>query len=98
VAEILLAQGWLFRGLAALTLVVELGAPLALLGRRAALVWVVAVIGFHIGVVALMAILFPFAMSGVAFAPFFRPERFVEWVRARARRISSSRGARSPAG
>lgn len=98
VAEILLSQAWLFRGLAVLTLVVEVGAPLALLGRRAAQVWIAAVIGFHIGVVALMSILFPFAMSGVAFAPFFRAERFVEWVRARWRRISWSRASRSAAG
>ncbi len=86
VAEILLGQTWLFRGLGMLTLVVELGAPLALLGRRVALVWALAVIAFHLGVFALMAILFPFPMSGVAFAPFFAPERLVEWARARVSR------------
>lgn len=97
-AELLLGQAWLFRGLALLTLVVEVGAPLALLGRRAALVWVLGVIGFHLGVFALMAILFPFAVTGVAFAPFFSPERLVEWVRSRSRSIRWSRAARADGG
>ncbi|HWM88934.1 MAG TPA: HTTM domain-containing protein [Kofleriaceae bacterium] len=98
VAELLLGQVWLFRGLAVLTLVVELGAPLALLGRRIALVWVVAVLGFHFGVFALMAILFPFPMTGVAFAPFFRPERLIEWVRGRVRRLRGQIEPRREAG
>jgi uncharacterized membrane protein YphA (DoxX/SURF4 family) len=91
VAELLLGQTWLFRGLALLTLVVELGAPLALIGRRVALVWVIAVVAFHLGVFALMAILFAFPLSGVAFAPFFAPERVIEWARRRARRFRDSR-------
>jgi hypothetical protein len=88
IAELFLEEAWLFRGLAIFTLVVELGAPLALLGRRIALVWIGAVLGFHLGVVALMWILFQFPVSGVAFAPFLRPERLVEWVRRRAFRSS----------
>lgn len=95
IAEALLGQGWLFRGLALLTLVVELGAPIALLHRRAALVWVLAVIGFHLGVLALMAIFFPFPLSGVAFAPFFRAERVTGGLAARLRRF---RASRRPAG
>ena len=95
IAEALLGQAWLFRGLAVLTLVVELGAPIALLHRRAALVWVLSVIAFHLGVLALMAIMFPFPLSGVAFAPFFRPERVIGWGAARIRRF---RARRTPAG
>jgi hypothetical protein len=93
--EALLGQVWLFRALAVLTLVVELGAPLALLGRRAALAWIGAVIAFHLGVLALMWILFAFPLSGIAFAPFLRPERLVDWARRRwaALRARSSRGA-----
>jgi hypothetical protein len=95
IAEVLLGQAWMFRALAVLTLVVELGAPLALLHRRVAAVWVLAVIAFHLGVLALMTILFPFPLSGVAFAPFFRAERVTGWAAARARRF---RARRSPAG
>jgi hypothetical protein len=89
-AEVLLDQAWLFRGLAALTLVVEIGAPLALLGGRILRIWIAAVIAFHLGVLALMTILFPFPILGVAFAPALRAERFVgrvaAWVRRRQRR------------
>jgi hypothetical protein len=88
-AELFLDHTWLFRALAVLTVVVELGAPLALLHRRLALVWVVVVIGFHFGVLGLMAILFPFPMSGIAFAPFFRAERPVAWLRSRRGRPRS---------
>jgi hypothetical protein len=95
IAEALLGQVWLFRGLAILTLVVELGAPIALLHRLAARAWVLAVLGFHLGVLALMAIFFPFPLSGVAFAPFLRPERVTGWIGAR---IRSSRSSRAPAG
>ncbi len=95
IAEALLGQAWLFRSLAVLTLIVELGAPLALLHRRAAAVWVLAVIAFHLGVFALMAILFPFPLSGIPFAAFFRAERVTDWIGARVKRF---RAGRSPAG
>jgi len=95
IAEALLGQVWLFRALAVLTLVVELGAPIALLHRRAALAWVLAVIAFHLGVLVLMAIMFPFPLSGIAFAPFFRAERVTAWAAARFKKF---RARRSPAG
>jgi hypothetical protein len=91
IAEALLGQAWLFRGLAVLTLVVELGAPIALLHRRAALAWVLAVLGFHLGVLVLMTIFFPFPLSGVAFAPFFRAERVTAWIGARLRKLRAGR-------
>lgn len=93
IAELALPYGWLFNGLALLTLVVEVGAPLALIHRRIAALWVAGVIGFHLGVLALMAILFPFPISGVAFAPMFRAERFIEGVRARWRRLRKRRAS-----
>jgi hypothetical protein len=55
--------------LAVLTLAVELGAPLALLGDKVARWWSLAAWLFHVGVLALMAILFPYPLSGFAFAP-----------------------------
>jgi hypothetical protein len=58
-----------------LALAVELGAWLALAGGRWRTAWVVAAWLFHVGVLALMAILFPYQLSGVAFAPFFPLER-----------------------
>jgi hypothetical protein len=60
---------------------VELGAPVALLGRRIAAAWAALAWSFHLGVLALMAIAFPYPLLGVAFLPFFRAER----LRRRAR-------------
>lgn len=64
-----------FPVLGAVTLLLELGAPLALLGRRVAWVWVLGIWGFHVGVVVLMAIGFSYPLSGCAFASLFAVER-----------------------
>jgi len=72
---LLLAVPWLFRGLAALSLVLELGAPLALLGRRIAHGWVLAVWTFHLGVLLMMFIFFPYQLLGFAYLCFFEVER-----------------------
>ena len=71
----LVGHGWLFPPLAAATLAIELGAPLALLGGRVARAWAAAAWAFHAGVVAVMAIVFPYPLLGIAFAPFFEVER-----------------------
>jgi hypothetical protein len=71
----LVGQAWLFPLLAMVTVTVELGAPVALRGGRWRTAWVVAAWLFHVGVLAVMAILFPYQLSGVAFAAFFRLER-----------------------
>lgn len=73
----LVAHGWVFPPLAVMSLLIELGAPLALLHRRVALVWAAAAWGFHVGVVVLMAIVFPYQLTGVAYASFFPLERLV---------------------
>jgi hypothetical protein len=71
----LVSHGWLFPPLAAATLAVELGAPLALLSHRIARWWALAAWVFHVGVFAVMWIVFPYPLLGVAFAPFFAVER-----------------------
>jgi hypothetical protein len=76
-----------FLVLAVLTVALELGAPVALLGRRIAAVWAVAAWSFHIGVEALMAIPFPYQLSFVAYAAFFDVERGFDFVRARGVRL-----------
>ncbi len=83
----------LFRVLGVMTLLLELGAPLALLGGRFARTWAVGAYAFHLGVVALMAIAFPYPLSGVAYASFFRVERLAEtkvglWLRTRGERLA----------
>jgi len=78
----LVGQGWLFPPLAAVSLFLEVAAPLALLGRRIAKVWCVAAWSFHVGVLAVMAIMFHYPVLGVAYASFFAVERLGERVLA----------------
>jgi hypothetical protein len=85
VAPHLVGRDWIFRPFALVTLLVELGAPLALLGGRIRSVWVVAAWSFHLGVLVLMAILFPYPLLGFAFAPLFRVERLATLVAPRRR-------------
>jgi hypothetical protein len=63
-----------FQGLGILSIALELGAPLALVHRRIGHVWSLLVFGFHWGVLALMAIGFPFQLTGLAFVPFLAIE------------------------
>lgn len=63
-----LAHGWVFPPLAAASVAVEIGSPAVLWGGRVRTAWVIAAWAFHAGVLALMAILFPYQSSGVAFA------------------------------
>ena len=77
---------------ASLTLLVELSAPVALLGRRWATAWVAAAWLFHAGIVALMAITFPYPLSLVAFAPLFRCERPFQAIARWRAVVSGARG------
>jgi hypothetical protein len=74
-----------FVPLAWLSMVLELGAPLALLHRHIARVWAIGMWCFHAGVLAIMAILFAYPLSGLAFAPFFAVERPTRALAARVR-------------
>lgn len=65
----------LVRALALFTLIVELGAPVALTSRRAALGWVLLAWSFHAGVLVSMAIGFFYPLTGFAFASFLPVER-----------------------
>lgn len=79
-------------GLSWLTLGVELGAPLALVSRRFARLWVVLAWGFHAGILATMAIGFFYPLTLVAFAPLLDAERAIArgatWLAARRARTA----------
>ena len=77
---------WLFPPLAATSLGVELGAPLALLHRRVGVLWAALAWGFHLGVLVLMFILFHYPLLGFAFASFLPVEKLGELVERRLRR------------
>ncbi|PRP90249.1 Vitamin K-dependent gamma-carboxylase [Enhygromyxa salina] len=74
-----------FVPLAWMSMVLELGAPIALLGRRLAWAWTIGMWCFHIGVAAIMAIVFAYPVSGLAFAPLFAVEVPALSLAARAR-------------
>lgn len=83
----------LFPPLAAAALLVELGAPLALLHRRLAVAWCALSWAFHVGVLAVMWIVFHYPLLGLAYAPFFALERGlvrVPWFAAAVRAPSSA--------
>lgn len=84
--------GWVWPPIAVLTLLVEFGAPLAVLGGRLRTVWLVAAWAFHVGVFVLMAISFPFQLFGVAYVAFLRVEVAEASLRARWRRRRTATG------
>jgi uncharacterized membrane protein YphA (DoxX/SURF4 family) len=88
----LVRHAWPFSALAWLTMIVELGAPLALLGRRWAALWVSAAWGFHAAILATMAIVFPYQLSLLAYLSLFPIERAStlrpgRWLLAKVRRL-----------
>ena len=84
----------MFPPLALLTMLVELGAPLALLNRRSALVWLGAAWSFHLGVLLMMSIAFIYQLSGVAYLSFLPLERGLAFVERRRQRRDSARSRR----
>jgi len=85
-ASTVLSHAWLFPPMAAFAVLVELGAPVALLGGRWRDVWVGAAWLFHLGILVLMTTFFPYQLSGVAYASMFRAERLPRTLVAPFRR------------
>lgn len=84
-------QLWLFTAFGVGTLILELGAPLALLSGWIAAVWVPSILLMHWGISLIMGIEFPYQLSGVAFAPFIPLDRVLGWFRpARASALAAS--------
>ncbi len=92
----IVSHGWLLRPAAVVAVVLELAAPVALLGGRPRTVWVVLTWAMHLAIAALMFVVFPFPVSGVAFACFFRLERLPSALGRLVARASTGRiGGRS---
>lgn len=89
-----LAQTWWWGPIALATLVVELGAPVAVLWRPARRWWAAAAWAFHVGIVALMAIVFAYPLSGAAYASLLELERPLWWWRRRRIALAASPPAR----
>lgn len=69
---------WILPPMAAATVVLELGAPVAFLRHRVRDVWVVGIWTMHVAIFAFMLVGFPYPLFGVAFAPFYRIERLFQ--------------------
>lgn len=74
-----------FVPLAWLSVLLELGAPLALLHRRMLRLWALGMWSFHLGVALIMAIVFAYPLSGIAFAPIFAIDEPLRRLAARLR-------------
>lgn len=90
IAEHVIGHPSLFRVGVWFTLVVELGAPMVFFGRRLRRAWMAMAWTFHLGVLALMAVLFPYPLFGVAFASMLPCERLV--MSRSSGRVRSARG------
>lgn len=78
VGRALYPHAWMFTGMAVISLVLELGAPLALVDRRLGRVFAVGAFAMHWGIKVIMRITFPYNLSGVMYLPLLlmpRPER-----------------------
>ena len=83
----LLSHAWIFPPMAAFAVLVELGAPVALLGGRWRNAWVAGAVVFHLGILVLMTTFFPYPLSVVAFASMFAVERLPPAVAGAWRRV-----------
>ncbi|MFW2381788.1 MAG: HTTM domain-containing protein [Acidimicrobiales bacterium] len=80
VAPYVIGKNWLMGPMAVGGVLIELAAPLALLGGRWRRWWVVAVLTFHLATAATMMVWFPYQGLGFALLPLFRVERLLDHV------------------
>lgn len=78
---------WVLAPFAVATVVLELGAPVAMLGGRLRNIWVGAVWGMHVGIALTMWIGFPLVLWGIAYAPMFSIEDAGEALARRVTRL-----------
>lgn len=86
-AEFAVRHAWMLPPLAAVSVVLELAAPVAFLGPRIRNGWVTATWLMHGSIFLLMFVGFPSPLFGVAFAPFFHLERIARLPEKCARLI-----------
>ncbi len=73
---------WVFVAMALATVLIEWAAPLIGARWTVARWWIGAAWAFHVGVLAVMAIVFPYQLSGIAYSSALPLERWVRWGRS----------------
>jgi hypothetical protein len=81
----LVPHAWAFAIAAWGTVLLEVGAPLALVGGRVRTAWIGGIWAMHLGIAAVMGIVFTYPLSGVAFVGLVPAERGWAWARQRWR-------------
>ncbi|MBL0219466.1 MAG: HTTM domain-containing protein [Myxococcales bacterium] len=82
-----------------MTIVLELSAPIVFLHPRIGRLWSLTAWGFHLGVVLLMNIWFPYPLLGLAYLPLLRAERPFAWLigwRRRRRNVGAATPVEPP--
>jgi hypothetical protein len=79
----LLRWPWLFAVASVFTLVIELGAVIAMFGGRLRTAWIIGAYVMHVGIALTMWIAFPYPLWGIAFASFLELEHAYAWLRAK---------------
>ncbi|WP_350284816.1 DCC1-like thiol-disulfide oxidoreductase family protein [uncultured Croceitalea sp.] len=75
--KVIYQHTWLFLGMGILTLILEIGAPIALVKKRWGMVWAVLTWSMHWGIFLIMGIRFRYQMTGLLFLSFFEPEKWI---------------------
>jgi hypothetical protein len=80
--------GWVWVPVGFATLLIELSAPVAFVQNRIRYLWVGAAWLFHVGIATMMAITFPYHLTGIAYAAIMPTDRIAEraatwWKRRR---------------
>jgi predicted DCC family thiol-disulfide oxidoreductase YuxK len=90
-------QTWVFLIMGIVTLIVELGAPLALLHRRVAYAWVLLTLSMHWGIWFIMDISFPYQLTGLMFLPFLPIEDWYHRIRRKKRKPTQNEASSTSA-
>jgi len=88
------SHGWVLVPASVVAVTIELTAPVAFVHGRWRDAWVVSAWLLHVAIAAVMAITFPYPLSGIAFAPFYDLEQGVAVIARKVRR--PARKASSP--
>lgn len=72
---------YIFTAIGISTIILELGAPFAVINKRIGYIWSLLTLGMHWGIYFIMGITFRYQMAGIIFLPFFPIEKISSYIR-----------------